>query len=81
MVIGNEIIYGSVFTLVLGVLGYLLARSIGQIDENIKNVWGKLDKLAEEAGDSYSRHDLTDERLKYLSERVARIEDKRNGSL
>lgn len=80
MDIHSEFILGGIGTIVLGILGYLLARSIAQIDENLGKVWSKIDKLSESANDCHGRHDITEDRFKYLTERVTRLEDKRNGS-
>lgn len=83
MGIGNEFIIGGIGTIVLAILGYLLARSIAQIDESLKNVWEKLDEIASAKAVHNSKLDLAEERFKYLTERVARLEEhaKRGGAL
>lgn len=78
MDIHTEFILGTIGTVVLGILGYLLARSIAQIDENLGKVWSKLDKLGEESSHGDGRQDIAEERFKYLTERVDRLE-KRGG--
>lgn len=83
MDIHSEFILGTIGTITLAILGYLLARSIAQIDESLKSVWEKLDEIASAKAIHNSKLDLAEERFKYLTERVARLEEhaKRDGSL
>lgn len=58
-------IVGLLSTVILGILGYLLSRSIAQIDEDFKELWHTINEVADQVEENGNRITRLEERTLY----------------
>lgn len=63
---GLEFYLSIVSSVVLGILAWLISRSIGQVDDNLKTVWDSIDDLRESEGNHCERIAVIESRIRHL---------------
>lgn len=64
------------WSLAVSVIGFLIGLVLLDIKTNLKDIWAAIQRLREETNECNGRHDLAEERAKYLAERLASVEAK-----